>query len=356
MTDEKPVQAAEPSPAPSTIMPPKDSADYATWRTTGKLPEAQEAKPLKLEDAAASDEKKSDTGDEKKPEQKGAPASEAGKEPVQEKKPKLRSDAATRLEELLDDLKRVGLSPAELKTFKREALKTPAEPVEKPLAALERPVRPKYTDFDDADKYETAMDKYEEDLAEFKATQAVKKYQVEEMKSKTHNELAVKLTEAKTRYGEEAHGVILKSVGDILSDTKISSAVKVLLNESPVLVDLLYVMGSDEKELSAFIDDARLNPGAAIRKAVLLERLVMDELSKSVKPPKAGSESSDEEAVQLESKLPGKKSIKTPPPPDEVSGTKGSLPDEAESAFASGKFAQFRDAQNRKDLARMKGL
>src|SRR6187455_476367 len=95
-------QPAVAEPTPTTPEIPTGGADYLEWRKTGKLPSAESAPA------------KESAGD--KPD-KSAPAPEAGR-PQQERKP--RSNAESRLEEILTDLRTAGLSPSELKTFKRE--------------------------------------------------------------------------------------------------------------------------------------------------------------------------------------------------------------------------------------------
>jgi hypothetical protein len=93
---------------------PRDGAAYAEWRQTGKLPEAKPAQP-KGESAPP----KESSAEGQVPKGKSAPVSETGKQDQEKQKP--RDNAATRLNELLEDLRKAGLTPAELKTYKREA-------------------------------------------------------------------------------------------------------------------------------------------------------------------------------------------------------------------------------------------
>ena len=66
----------------------------------------------------------------------------------------------------------------------------------------------------------------------------------------------------------------------VFEDSRIPGVVKSLVNDSPVLVDLLYVLGSKAEDLEDFISTAHSNPSAAVRKLVLIEKLVMEELAK----------------------------------------------------------------------------
>jgi pimeloyl-ACP methyl ester carboxylesterase len=63
-------------------------------------------------------------------------------------------------------------------------------------------------------------------------------------------------------------------------------AVKSIIGQfqSEVWPDIVYTLGSKPEELQAFIKLAKENPGAAIRKAVLTEHLITQELSKGGKP------------------------------------------------------------------------
>jgi len=108
---------------------------YAEWRQTGKLPEA---KPTQPKGESAPPKESSAEGEE--PKGKSAPASETGNKDQEKQKPP-RDNAATRLNELLDDLRKAGLTPAELKTFKRE-VKEAEKAVEQPKAAPEKTENP----------------------------------------------------------------------------------------------------------------------------------------------------------------------------------------------------------------------
>lgn len=337
------------SPAPAV---PTDPKAYAEWRQTGKTPEPSQPK----EESAPS--KDSAAGDE--PAQKTAPASEAGKK--QEIKERPRSNAETRLNELLEDLRHAGLSPAELKTFKREAQRQekPAEPqkaaperTEKP-AGLEPPKKPKPEDFEGKtwEEYEAAKDKYYEDLADFKAQKRLEDFRAEQKQESQQREMQDRLSDAKQRYGAEAEPAIIEAAGAIFNDAQVHAVVKALVNDSPVLVDLLYVAASKPEDFAALLSEARTNPGAAIRRIVLLEKLVQEELAKGGKP-EAGSAATRGEDGKF--KAPEKKVTGAPPPPKEVSGRGTSPPDEIESAAKNGDFRSYRDAANRRDLARAQG-
>jgi hypothetical protein len=353
------LQAGQEAPSAPVVIPKEGSKEYSEWRMTGKLPDAK-GKPVK--DAT---ENTSDSESDDKSEQKSAPASEAGKDT--QEKTKSRSTAQTRLEEILADLKHAGLSPAELKTFKREAKAELAkESPEQPVKPPERPKRPKQSEFYDQDDpeaaYEAAMDEYESKVREFDRKETIEEIKRTSAEEKTQSELQAQLNSAKERYGDEIGSVIISTNKEILDDPKIPLAVKAMINRSSVLIDLLRVIGSKPDELRKFIDLARSDPGEAIEQIVETQRLVKEELQKISKGNDKEEKPEPEEVVE-ESPRDGngkfvspKKITKAPPVPEEVGGNKGTPPDEADSAFKARNFEAFRAAQNRKDLARIKGV
>jgi hypothetical protein len=359
--------AAESSPAATAFEIPTDSEGYSNWRTTGELP----AKPK-----AASKESTPAPGESAPPSEKTAPASEPGKH-TQEAKP--RSTAETRLNELLADLKKAGLSPAELKTFKREAQRE-AQADDKPKAASETTAKPAAsTELKPPDKpdranwkgtweeLEAAMDKYHEDMAEFKAQVAVQKARQEDAQKAETERMQQKLEDAKKRYGAEAEPKIIETAQAVFGDKEVSNAVKIMLGSSDIITDLVYVMGSDAAEFAEFISLAKSNPAAAVRKLVLVEKLTKDELAKGASGKQAtpaeetGTPARGEDGKFLPAEAPAKAKSKAPPPPGEVSGRASAPPDEVTSAIAAHErgdpqaFTRFRDAENRKEIARRKG-
>lgn len=336
---------AESSPA---FQIPTERAAYDKWRATGEIPESQPAESTPAKETSAEGEQ---------PEGKGAPASEAGK---QKQEPK-RSTAETRLNELLADLKTAGLSPAELKTYRREApqqqkteqpAKAAPEQTEKPVSKLEAPTKPDPKDFEGKSwqEYEAAKDKYNEEMAEYKANARLEKYVSDQKQEAAAKELQAKVDDATKRYGKDATTTINETATAIFTDAKVPEQVKSLLSDSPVLVDLLYVLGSKPEDLSDFLGSARSSAGAAIRKIVLVERLVMDELAKGSSGTEATGRGEDGKF-----KAPEKKTTEAPPPPKEVGGRGGSPPDEVEDAVKRNDFTAFHEAENRRELARRKG-
>lgn len=360
-----------------TFVAPSDPGQYAEWRQTGKTPEPKsaaaesttpkEAPAPSKESSAASQ----DAG-------KGAPASEAGSHKQEPK----RGNAETRLNEILADLKTAGLTPAELKTFKRAAQqdaaassgekdgKTASSPASEAPKGLEPPQKPDFKNWTGTwEELEAAKDDYAEKLAEYKAQKAVRDYAMQQANAAQAKELTGKVQEAQKRYGDEAAGTIQGTAKTIFApDSGVPQVVKAIINDSPVLVDLLYVMGSKPAELQEFLESAKTNPGAALRKVVLVEKLVQEELAKgsSGKEPAAGESGSsterDENGRFQSSAAPAKKPSKAPPPPAEMGGHGSPPPDPVDSAATAyatsgdpDAFRRFREAANRRDLAARRG-
>lgn len=355
MAEDVNTPAAESSPAPEAapVEVPREPQAYAEWRKTGKTP-APAAKP-KVEASAAS-ENSSAEGDE--PEGKSAPAPEAGHQ--QQDKPKPRSNAETRLNELLADLRQAGLTPAELKTFRKQLQnqnQPPAAPekTEKP-AGSEAPKKPKLEDYKTYQEYEDARDTYYEELADYKAGKKLDDFRMQAAQQHAQQELAGKVAEATKRYGADATGTIAEAARGIWHDQAIPEGVKQFFSGSPALVDTLYVLGSKPEEFAQFLDAARSDPAAAIRQFVMVEHLVMEELTgrKPAKPESADDTPRDPSG-KFTKASPAPPVTKAPPPPREASGRSAAPPDEVESAAKDGDFARYRLAANRRDLARRKG-
>lgn len=328
---EAPQSTPESKPSAESISVPTDPKDYAEWRKTGKLPSERTSAPAK------------ESSDGEKPE-KSAPAPEAGK-PQQEKKP--RSNAESRLEEILSDLRTAGLTPSELKSFKREVRQEQAK------ATPEPPAKPPATFVKKLEDYDS-VEAYLEDLAGHMANQRLDAYRAEQQRQAEQRAIADKLADAKKRYGDDAEGRIRSTAREVFNDDAIPLAVKALANDSPVLVDLMYVMGSDANELDEFVSLAKSNPGAAIRKLVLVEKLVQEELAKGTSTASGNGDGPQRD--ENGKFLPAKKVTSAPPPPRETSGRSSPPPDAVERAIKEDDFAAYRAEQNRRDIARRKGL
>jgi hypothetical protein len=342
--------AASNTPSPQTEQSqdfsiPKDPAAYAEWRNTGKLP--GDPKPSKDESAPSKSSADDESG-------KAAPASEAGKGKRQE-----RTNADTRKEELNREIRellamreqlRQDVAPGK-KDVKAESSTAPEAHAPE---ALKRPVKPKQDEFDSWDAFEAAQDKYLEDLADFKAAARIEEHTQRQRQEATQREMQQRLDAARERYGEEAEPKITETAKTIFSDAGVPPAIKTALGRSEVLVDALYVMGSDAKEFSAFLDLAKKDPLEALRKWFTVEGLVKEELSGKAAPKaeSAGAPPRGPDGKFLPEK-PVKKSA--PAPPVELNGNASPPGDESERAAHSGDFRAFKHDRDRKDLLRYRG-
>jgi hypothetical protein len=331
---------------------PRAPEAYSEWRKTGQLPAAKQDSSKEAstpsDTSAAADDAAGNT----------APASEAGTE--KQERTKQPRNAETRLNELLADLKKAGLSPAELKTYKKQAEKaaaeaqtepppTPPEKTENP-AGPKAPVKPKVEDFDSYETFEAAKDTYYEELADYRAELKFHQRDQQAKAAAQQKEVDSMLEQARGRYGEAADTTIGEAAKAVFDDAKIPSAVKALINDSEVMVDLLYTLGSKAEDIAGFVALAKSNPGAAIRKVVLLERLVSEELGQGGQAEPGRDESGKFTSTSKET--PAKKVTQAPPPPREASGRSAAPRDATESAVKANDFASFRATQNRRDLTR----
>lgn len=358
--------AAEQTPAPpaatetpaSFDVPAAGTPEYAEWRQTGQVPAKKPAASAK----------------EAKPSSKNAPTSDTGDT---SREPRSKGKAAGRLEEILEDLKTAGLTPEELKTFRKEAQKSaqpPAttektdKPAETAPADNGRPKRPKPEDFETVDKYEEALDQYTEALTDWKLAQK----DAERAAASAKQAMDQKLADARQRYGEQAGDSIKQAATAIFADKAIPGAVKALVDQSDVITDLLYVIGSKPGDMAELVNLAKSNPGQAIRKLVVLEGLVREELKKpAAAAPAAGAGKEGEGEGEtptrgtdgkFTAKTPdNKKPKETPAPPKEV-GAGGTPPPEASEralkeheAGDAEAFSRFRRARNDKDLSQRRG-
>jgi hypothetical protein len=323
---------------PTTLEVPKGGQEYAEWRMTGKTRQSKEA---------------------------STPSSEkADSEPAKQER-KARSNADSRLTELLNDMREAGISPAELKSFKQTYQKvqqaTPQEQqqpkatpehTDKPAADAtnKAPKRPRLDEWTGTmGEYEEAVDKFYDELTDYKLNHL----KLEEQQREQRKQLVAKIADATTRYGDTAESTITFTANSLFT-ADIHPAVKQLVDQSPVVVDLCYVLGTRDGELQSLIEQGKSNPTEAIRRVVLLEQLVKEELGKSA-PPERGDDGKFRAAEAEAETVPVKKASRAPAPPAEVSGRGTTPADPQQQAIKQNDFAAFRAAGNRREIERKKG-
>jgi hypothetical protein len=115
-----------------------------------------------------------------------------------------------------------------------------------------------------------------------------------------------------------------------------------VINDSPVLADLLYTIGGTEASKADFLEACRTNPGKALRVALLMEQEIAKELGTG-KGKKAGE--GETEAT------PAPPKPRAPKPPAEVGGRGAPGEDALISAAKAGSFRDFDAEQTRRALA-----
>lgn len=363
MPDAPAVAESSPAPVSQPIEIPRSGADYAEWRKTGNLPQPkEEAAP-----AAAKPESSDAPPAETKPaaEAETAPAPEPEHE-GQESETRLGvrgRGAEARIKQLL----------AENKRLKQQAETATRPPEPAPVKAAEpaKPAPPaNYQEwrktFNPAKFVETwgkdnPKGSYEEAVAAMNDHMDEVRSgfrQREETQATAQREFNAKLEETRKRY-PDMDKVIGPASRALITDEKVSPVVKALINDSEVFADLLYVMGSDQAELDSFLQDARSNPGAAIRRLVLVENLVKEELAgKKEQSALSTQQAAERDAATgkfVKSGAPEKKISDAPPPPTEVSGRMTPPGDAVADAVKTGDFASYRARRNARDLESRKG-
>jgi hypothetical protein len=341
---ETPAAASSPAePQQTDIAIPTDPEAYAEWRQTGKLPD--EPKPKKREAPAASkpsvDEESSESG---------APVSETGKSG---------RSAEQRIKQLVSERDTYRARAEALEAGKKDA---PAESSPAPARhvsadsstapdASTGPVEPDQGDFDSWAAFKAAEKKYFQDLVTWGVKQEFQEERERQFREAQTREFQKLLDSAKERYGDEAESRIVSTAKQISNDDTLSKDLKTAIARSPVLVDAMYVMGSDEKEFSGFLDLAKKDPLEALRKWFTVEELVKQELGTASAKSAAPQHGPDGKFLP-----PDKPARKFPPaPPIELNGNSSPPGDQSESAAASGNFRAFSSERNRKDLLRHKG-
>ena len=325
---------AAPSPAPPVTE--IDRGPMVNWtreersefKRTLEIPEQHQPKPEEPAPSDAAKESKADTQAE--------PAAAKQQENHTDKGSRGKPGAEERIGELVSETKRL---KAELEALKAPKPEPQAKPVERqaPVTSAKPTVEDKNQD--GSPKYKT-YEEYVEALSDWKFGERWAANQRQEQQKAVQKEIAAKVEDARTRYGKEKFdAVIFPANSAIVSDQGVSPAVKAMLNDSEVLPDLLYALGSDPKELASFMDMAKTNPGKALRYIALTESLIHEELEGKKEP----------------SAPPAKTQTAAPKPPAVVGGRNTAPPDALESAATAGDFRRFKAEFTRRQIARLQG-
>lgn len=291
------------------------------WRLTGELPKQTEAAPVEPPEEA--------------PAEAGKPegTQEAGKA----------KGIKTRKVELDAEIQELEARLARKADLKRQLSETgekpPAPPpVDKP-AELKAPVKPKQADFQTWEEYESATDKYHDEMSDFKITLALQKdraeraKEAEAAKAKTEGETVAQRFNQQVEAAAKKHSdwnEVAPAIGEILKDPRYNAGAGFIL-ESEQGAEITYYLGTHLDEAATI---AKMSP---IRQCAALG-VIEHRLSQPAAEPKKAA--------------PGpKKETEVPPPPTELGGRNALPADPVNAALESGDTGAYIRAANARDLA-----
>ncbi len=222
-----------------------------------------------------------------------------------------------------------------------------AKPEPKPAAVPETRPKPTFQDKgpDGNPKYKSFED-YNEDLVDWKVEQKTAAREREQQVNAQQQTLGKQLEEARGRYAD--FDPVTKPLIQDLMKPEIPREVFAVINDSPVLADLLYTIGGTEATKADFLDACRTNPGKALRVALLMEQEIVKELGKG----KTGKDGEGKKAGEGDGKAaPEAVKPRAPKPPAEVGGRGAPGEDALISAAKTGDFRAFDAEQTRRAVA-----
>ena len=323
------------SSAAATVAEPKFT-QFNGWDEEGN-PVVNKKEPPQKEKPVEADAATADTSKETKAEDAANSAAktkqETHRKPDAEARIKELNARAKQLEKELEEARK----PKETKAESSPARQTETQPA--PATATRTKPTSADKGSDGKPKYSTYED-FVEDLADWKAEQRIATQQREQQIGQQRQTLAKQLEEARGRY-EDFDSVTKPVISEMLKPD-VSREVFAVINDSPVLADLLYTIGGTEASKADFLDACRTNPGKALRVALLMEQEIVKELGKG-----KVAEKKDGEA-----KPPVKPEPRAPKPPTEVGGRGATNTEDALiSAAKAGNFREFDAEQTRRALA-----
>jgi hypothetical protein len=308
-------------------------SEYSQYRATGEVPERFKPEEVQPTDAP---EETAEVPEDEDPEN----APEPDPEEKQQEPPAKVSPAQKRILQLL----------AEKKDLERKLAAT-AKQDAKPDSSTVQPSQPtqpqNYQDYRKAFKPSQFIEEYakanpDASYEDANAAMADHLYEVrkhfdkiEERVQTETKALNAKVEEAKERY-ENFDEIKDTFLGKVLGDKGmplIPLPVLAIINDSDVLADLIYTLGSDEKATADFVKLAQSNPNQAIRHIARLEVGIQDELKSGT----AGKTESE--------KAPVVKKTQAPKPPEPVSGVSSRSFDVSDESLSPEDWMRKRNQQ-----------
>lgn len=325
--------AAPEAPAPIEI-PRSGTPEYAEWRHHGSLPEKSQPKPA--ESAPADQEK--------------APKADANASPAPKQENNGKPKTERRFQELLSERNQLKAELEALKAPKPSA-ETQTKPQHQPQQQHTRPKPTIGGNGPDGKPY-ADYEAFVEDLSDWKAEQRWAQQMREEQQKASLKEVESRVQQAKSRY-ENFDEISRPFVKQFVEDAAIPMAIKVMVSESDCWPDLVYTIGSDSAEMAKFLEMAKTKPGQALRYVAKVEALIQEELSKGA----AAGRNASGQFTKAEPTTPAKRGPESAPEPPIQIGHRGTGPvDDTERAIQTGDFRTFKKAEDRKELARRRGV
>jgi len=333
--------------APSAAEEPKFT-QFDSWDEEGNPVVAKKAespkpaaagKPESAESAAADKSKETKSDDAADSAAKKAQEQRQRKDWKDEKRWKELTDRNKQLERELEEARK----PKDGKAAESSTAKQP-----EPKAAEPPPTRPKPTKDalgSDGKKKYASYDDYFEDLALWNAEQLFAKQQRAQQAAELEKGLKQRLDEARVRYPDFDSKA--QSIFQELMKPDVPREVFAVIDQSPVLADLLYTLGGTEATKTDFLEACRTNLGKALRVALLAEQEIAKELGKG--KAAAGTKKAGEGEAEPSPETP---KPRAPKPPTEVGGRGAPGEDALKSAAKAGNFREFEAEQTRRALDR----
>ncbi len=323
------------APSAAAVEVPKFT-QYDGWDEEGTpvvSKKAESPKPASADAAAA------DTSKETKAED--AADSAAKKKQETHRKP----DAEARIKELNARAKQLEKELEEARKPKetKPAESSTAKP--EPRAATEPVTRPKPTMADkgaDGNPKYKSYEEWNDDLVDWRVEQKIAAREREQQAEQQRESLGKHLQEARDRYTD--FDSVTKPLIQEMLKPEIPREVFAVINDSPVLADLLYTIGGAEASKTDFLDACRTNPGKALRVALLMEQEIVKELGKGKAAEKKAGDGETETT-------PAAPKPRAPKPPAEVGGRGAPGEDALISAAKTGDFRTFDAEQTRRVMA-----
>ena len=335
------MEAVETQAAPSTAVetpleiPRSNTPEYTEWRTSGKLPEKKTEAPANADTAPADKPKEASS--------EIAPPPEAEKQQASKRQPEIEA----RFKKLTDEIKRLSGELEETRKPKEsKAESTPAPRNYQEWKASFSPSKwiEQYTAQNPSASYEDAVDA----MSEFKAD-AREYFRSAETKQRELVEKFQKdLADVQGRY--EDFESIQASTMDAIMAPEVPEYIRDMFRDSEVQMDLVYVIGENAEELDKFAKLVKTSPSKAARYVTRIEDGI---LSKRSAKPNAEVETPRNESGQFTPAKRGPESAA--PPPIEIGSRGGAVTDESEHALKAGDFRAFKEAEDRKEIARRRG-